>query len=157
MIISQTILISLQGRDVDLLLGLDMLKAHQACIDLEKGVLRIQGREVRFLSEHELPDKARDPLEPSLEASTSSGPPSSTPRTSSTPAPAAFPGGGRTIGSAPAGVTAGAPTIPPRSQRTPPSEQSIRLLMDLGATRELAISTLEAAGGNVDVAASLLF
>jgi len=40
--------------NVDLLLGLDMLKAHQACIDLEKSVLRIQGREVRFLSEHEL-------------------------------------------------------------------------------------------------------
>ena len=136
-----------------------MLKAHQACIDLEKNVLRIQGCEVPFLSEHELPDKARDPLEPSPEASSSSSPSSSTPRTSSTPAPAAFPGGGRMIGSAPAGGNAGAPAMnpPPRSQRTPPSEQSIRLLMDLGATRELAISTLEAAGGNVDVAASLLF
>jgi len=154
-----SLLILLQGRDVDLLLGLDMLKAHQACIDLEKNVLRIQGREVPFLSEHELPDKARDPLEPSVEATTSSGPSLSTPRSASTPAPAAFPGGGRTIGSAPAGGGAGAPTTntPPRPQRTSPSEQSIRLLMDLGATRELAISTLEAAGGNVDVAASLLF
>jgi DNA damage-inducible protein 1 len=36
-----------------------MLKRHQACIDLEKNVLRIQGREVRFLAEHELPNKAR--------------------------------------------------------------------------------------------------
>ena len=49
----------MQGRDVDLLFGLDMLKRHQACIDLEKNVLRIQGREVRFLAEHELPNKAR--------------------------------------------------------------------------------------------------
>lgn len=48
-----------QGRDVDLLFGLDMLKRHQACIDLEKNVLRIQGREVPFLAEHELPNKAR--------------------------------------------------------------------------------------------------
>jgi len=29
--------------------------------------------------------------------------------------------------------------------------------MDLGVSREVAISTLDAAGGNVDVAASLLF
>jgi DNA damage-inducible protein 1 len=29
--------------------------------------------------------------------------------------------------------------------------------MDLGATREVAISSLDAAGGNIDVAASLLF
>lgn len=49
----------LEGRDVDLLFGLDMLKRHQACIDLEKNCLRIQGREIRFLSEHELPAKAR--------------------------------------------------------------------------------------------------
>ena len=43
-----------------------MLKAHQVCIDLEKNVLQIQGREVRFLSEHELPDKARNSYEPGL-------------------------------------------------------------------------------------------
>ena len=32
---------TIEGRDMDLLLGLGMLKAHQACIDLEKSVLRI--------------------------------------------------------------------------------------------------------------------
>ena len=50
----------MEGRAVDFLFGLDMLKAHQACIDLEKGVLRIQGREVAFLPEHELPPNARN-------------------------------------------------------------------------------------------------
>jgi DNA damage-inducible protein 1 len=148
----------MEGRDVDLLLGLDMLKAHQACIDLEKGVLRIQGREVRFLSEHELPDNARDPREPPQAAISSGGPSVSTPSTSSLPAPAAFPGGGRTIGSAPAGTSAPTTSSPPRPlQRAPPSEQSIQILMDFGATREMAIRTLEATGGNVDMAASLLF
>ena len=38
-----------------------MLKAHQAYINLEKNVLRIQGREVSFLAEYELPDKVRNP------------------------------------------------------------------------------------------------
>ena len=45
----------MEGSNVDLLFGLDMLKAHQACIDLEKNCLRIRGREVSFLPEHEIP------------------------------------------------------------------------------------------------------
>jgi len=48
----------MEGCDVDLILGLDVLKKHKACIDLDKYVLRIQTREVRFLSEHELPGGA---------------------------------------------------------------------------------------------------
>ncbi|POW06708.1 hypothetical protein PSHT_10253 [Puccinia striiformis] len=50
----------MEGKGVDLLFGLDMLKRHQAIIDLSKNALIIQGKEVRFLSEHELPDKAKD-------------------------------------------------------------------------------------------------
>ena len=135
---------------MDLLLGLDMLKAHQACIDLEKNVLRIQGREVRFLSEHELPDKARDPihLDPATEGPVPEVP---APPAAASSSSSSFPDGGRSLGAAP---VRGAP------QRTPSSnhpEASIQMLMDLGATRELAISTLDASGGNVDVAASLLF
>ena len=41
-----------------------MLKRYQACIDLQKNALVIQGREIRFLSEHELPKNA---LEEELE------------------------------------------------------------------------------------------
>jgi DNA damage-inducible protein 1 len=156
-----------QGRDVELLLGLDMLKGHRACIDLEKNVLRIQGREVSFLSEHELPERAKDPTELAdmLEGSVAPGPGTSS--SSSNPGPSnsrnstsvSFPGGGRSLGSPPANL-AGAGNIagsnrPPASSGYP--ESSIRTIMDLGVSREVAISTLEAAGGNLDVAASLLF
>ena len=41
--------------------SLDVLKTNQACIDFEKNVLRIRGREVRFLDEHELPEMVRVP------------------------------------------------------------------------------------------------
>lgn len=124
-----------------------MLKAHQACIDLEKNVLRIQGREVRFLSEHELPEKARimdsgaeDPDAPS--SSSSAGPSKPAP-------PASFPGGGNTLGRSPAPAGAGR-GAPPVSRQAPPAqatsqfpESSISTLMDLGATREVAISNFE--------------
>ena len=157
-----------------------MLKAHQACIDLEKNVLRIQGREVRFLSEHELPEKARimdsgaeDPNAPV--SSSSVGPSRSAPL-------ASFPGSGDTLGRPPAPSGAGRGAPPVSRQATPAQgasqfpESSIATLMDLGVTREVAISTLNAAGGNItsfphptdtnypsisignlDVAASLLF
>jgi DNA damage-inducible protein 1 len=130
-----------------------MLKAHQACIDLSKNVLRIQGREVQFLSEHELPDKARNPaqLAEALEAGSSGAQPLG----SNTQPP--FPGGGNTIGGSPASLPGARPAAVSRAVSTAHSEPNIRILMDLGATRELAISTLEAAGGNIDVAASLLF
>ncbi|KAG5880649.1 hypothetical protein JTB14_022815 [Gonioctena quinquepunctata] len=51
----------LEEQPMDMLLGLDMLKRHQCCIDLEANVLRIgtTRTETPFLSESELPDCAR--------------------------------------------------------------------------------------------------
>jgi hypothetical protein len=148
-----------------------MLKAHQACIDLEKNVLRIQTREVRFLHEHELPEKARimdsGADDPTLSAS-SAGPSSSgtgPAGRNQTPPTSSFPGGGRTLASTPgAGAGRVAAAARPGGRPAPApqaasrhSEEAIAMIMGLGATREVAISTLDAAGGNLEVAASLLF
>ncbi len=45
----------LEGDGPDLLFGLDMLKRHQAKIDLELNKLIISGDAIRFLDEHEIP------------------------------------------------------------------------------------------------------
>ncbi|XP_050307464.1 protein DDI1 homolog 2 isoform X2 [Anthonomus grandis grandis] len=51
----------LEEQPMDMLLGLDMLKRHQCCIDLHANVLRIgtTSTETPFLPESELPDCAR--------------------------------------------------------------------------------------------------
>lgn len=85
----------LEGQSVDLLFGLDMLKRHQACIDLSTNRLRIGTTEIPFLSEHQLPAKSRSPHdmapEPSSAAITptasSSAGPSSSKSAVHTPAP----------------------------------------------------------------------
>lgn len=100
----------LEGRDVDLLFGLDMLKRHQACIDLEKNCLRIQGREIPFLSEHELPAKARGMEELAEELEAASVVPGAKGIAPTTPNPApssstpSFPGAGHSL--APSGPSA---------------------------------------------------
>jgi DNA damage-inducible protein 1 len=141
---------------VDLLFGLDMLKAHQACIDLERNVLRIQGREVGFLPEHELPAQARQLEVPEATTSTpsTSGNRSEGASGSRSGGTSSFPGSGRPLGSVPGGTSA------PPSNPAPPNahpEEAVATLMGLGASREQAIQLLSAAGGNIDVAASLLF
>jgi DNA damage-inducible protein 1 len=118
----------MEGKDVDLLFGLDVLKRHLAIIDLEKNCLRIHGEEVTFLSEHELPDKAREKVIP----------------TSQEPGPSVQP--------------ASAPSAPTPSTATQKySDAIVKSLTDLGVSREEVIATLDACGGNPDVAANILF
>lgn len=141
-----------KGRDVDLLFGLDMLKAHQACIDLERNVLRIQGREVKFLAEHELPDKARFPEETVEIDSQAAGSSTENRGQQASKSKQQFPGGGNVLGRERTNLSQG-----PSSSRTSYSESDIKTLMDLGTTQEAAIRALDATNGNVEYAASILF
>lgn len=166
----------MEGRDVDLLFGLDMLKRHQACIDLEKNCLRIQGREIPFLAEHELPSFARGAAELASELEEASvkrgatGVAPTVPHDVVTPGLAhavaaggqsgtSFPGTGQAVGGA-APVAAGSTTTTTMGEShlsSPFPETDIQAIVNLGVSREQAIQTLTAAGGNVDMAASLLF
>ncbi|KAL7753827.1 DNA damage-inducible protein 1 [Sorochytrium milnesiophthora] len=148
----------MEGKGVDLLFGLDMLKRHQAIIDLEKNVLRIQGAEIRFLSEHELPDKARD-FENTPEEVTAAGSSSQAEASSSSNAPLQPP-------SAPAAATPPSSSLSSSSSSTapaqPPSatavnEDHVQQLMALGVGRAEALQALKLADGNVDLAAGMLF
>ncbi|EPQ28228.1 uncharacterized protein PFL1_04055 [Pseudozyma flocculosa PF-1] len=235
----------MEGKGVEMLFGLDMLKRYQATIDLAQNSLVIQGNRIRFLDEHELPQEAKmeyevdengQPVPASAKpsgggapgagaaagalgaasananaaaadaaaksasfpgagqsiagigsgtAASSSGqaqpraapesygfsfshPPAAAAASSSSTAAAGGGGGGGAAAQSPATTspTAAARTAAPRgaagatgaaggASRWP--EASITSLMDLGASRVQAIGFLDAAGGNVEVAASLLF
>lgn len=145
----------MEGKDVDLLLGLDMLKKHQACIDLQKGKLIIRGNEVEFLGEADIPKNEEVyKEEPTIDgpAGKKIGAISGTvteSRSSESSANAAP----RAVQSNPAGgqqqqqSTIGPASFP---------KEDIEQLTNMGFSKEEAIHALEIAGGNVEVAAGLL-
>lgn len=162
-----------------------MLKRHQAIIDLAKDALVIQGREIRFLSEHELPKAFQGDDEMELDECACShltafasgsiadgavcyrqgnpipppAPPAA-PESTSNPAPAPatgapFPGSGHSLANP---TPAPAPSTPARAPAPAAfPEASITSLVNLGVTREEAIRYLEASGGNTEMAANLVF
>ncbi len=157
----------MEGKSVDLLLGLDILKGHQATIDLTRNKLIIQDEEVDFLGESEIPKETEDAVtrEPTVQ-----GPGGTTigARSGAVTAPSAAPAGA----SAPPNVAPSssaapsqraAPALPPRTAQPQSQaqqafpENDINTLMGLGFTRQAAINALEATGGNVEYAAGLLF
>ncbi|KAJ1667198.1 DNA damage-inducible protein 1 [Coemansia sp. RSA 1813] len=145
----QTLLCSftvMEGAHIGLLLGLDMLRRHQACIDLKKNALVINDELVDFLPEHQIPKDSQDndnPTDaPSALATTAQQPP---------PTPAR-PGGMTT-----ANAARGDQQQQQQQQTSTYSEATIKTIMDLGVSRNEAIRHLDAAGGNPEVAASLIF
>ncbi|EXJ69140.1 uncharacterized protein A1O5_08075 [Cladophialophora psammophila CBS 110553] len=159
----------MEGKDVDLLLGLDMLKRHQMCIDLKKNCLRIENDEIPFLPESELPKMMEEVLEnePKVE-----GPGGSTiGTTTGTVIPGASSAGQQSGSGQWSASTAGQPSTttpagPSVSQPganssnfgepRPITAESIAQVTELGFSREEAIAALRQAGGNVELAIGLL-
>ncbi|GAV50858.1 hypothetical protein ZYGR_0AD00410 [Zygosaccharomyces rouxii] len=128
--------------EVDLLLGLDMLKRHQALIDLGKDSLKIAGVETRFLGESEIPKAFTAQAPEAHQQKTEQGP-------------------GQTLGATPGGSapTPAAPRPSAARANRPKShdESNIKQLTDLGFSRSEAINALDQTDGNAELAASLLF
>lgn len=156
----------MEGKDVDLLLGLDMLKRHQACIDLRKGALIIQGEEVPFLGEADIP-KHMEPLDNEPTVAGPSGMRTGAISGAVSRAPEAEGGnskgkghalrGGAVAGMDGAPATASSTTTAATGSASSFPPEDIAKLMEMGMSREQAIHCLEAAGGNVLAAASMFF
>lgn len=163
----------MEGKNVDMLLGLDMLKRYQACIDLAKNALVIQGEVIPFLGEADIPKATEEALqdEPTID-----GPGGTTigQRTGAVSGPGtaqqrqgqAGPSGSQSGPSAPSPAPS-APQAAPAAQASQSRPQAplarsfprehIEQLVALGADEQKAIRALEATDGNVEYAASLIF
>lgn len=174
----------MEGKDVDLLLGLDMLKRFQALIDLKQNKLIFgDGNEVSFLGEADIPKYLEEAMqnEPTISGpnGTEIGAQSGTVKPAGSSAAAAasaassssntngaFRGQGQALG---ASSTSKAPAVngpshapTPAAQGSAPSQPShpkeaVDQLVSLGFGRAEAIQALDACGGNVEYAAGLLF
>ncbi|KAJ2794085.1 DNA damage-inducible protein 1, partial [Coemansia furcata] len=157
---SQSLLCSftvMEGAHIGLLFGLDMLRRHQMCIDLKQNALIIGEELIEFLPEHLAPKSIQDDDDPA----------STTPMVTPPVVPPQF------TSEPPGGMTASnlaqrqqyqqhqqyqPPQQQQQQQRAPSySEETISAVMALGVSRDEAIRHLDAAGGNPDVAASLIF
>ncbi|OAP59849.1 hypothetical protein AYL99_04851 [Fonsecaea erecta] len=163
----------MEGKDVDLLLGLDMLKRHQMCIDLKKNCLRIENDEIPFLPESELPKMMEEVLEnePKVAgpggstvgaktgtvmpgASTSSTQGRSGQASASTPGPSDR--SGSTATAIPSSVVQPHSGSSAFGEPQPITAETIAQVTELGFTREEAIAALQQTGGNVELAIGLL-
>lgn len=175
----------MEGKDIDLLFGLDMLKRYQACIDLFKNKLVFPSHEVPFLAEWEIPKHLEEAIvnEPTVPGpnGTEIGARSGAIRpagVNSNTASAASAGNSSAVGTgagigqtsgASASSSAGKDTTPRTVPKTVASlapapaeilrypQAAIDQLCGLGYSKERVVLALNASNGNVEYAAGFLF
>ena len=174
----------MEGKDVDLLLGLDMLKRHQMDISLRENCLKIQEESIPFLPESEIPKNFEEAMdnEPKIEGpagskigatsgvvsgpSTSGAASSSSstlPNRSTGPSSASSSSAPRInirpLGSQPQqqqSSSASRPQAPTQSLPAGVTAEAISKVTELGFTKEEAIQALSQVNGNVELAIGLL-
>lgn len=152
----------MEGKDVDLLLGLDMLKRYQASIDLGRNALVIQGDEVPFLGEADIPKHEEEALlgEPTVDGPSGLKTGAISGAVSHPGAPGSDAGNAAASSANPSPVTTTGSITGQQQQSTPdpasvpPSD--IERLTDMGFSREEAIQALTVAEGNFDTALAFL-
>ncbi|KAK6384832.1 hypothetical protein, variant [Exophiala oligosperma] len=150
----------MEGKDVDLLLGLDMLKRHQMCIDLQKNCLRVQEDEIPFLPESDIPKMMEEILENEPKVA---GPDGSTiGATTGTVEPHTETPTNSKSTAGPSGTSAqpsssqSAAAAGNFGQSQPITPESVAKITELGFSREEAIAALTQVDGNVELAIGLL-
>lgn len=144
----------MEGKHIDVLMGLDMLKRFQAVIDLKENVLKIADESVPFLGDAEIPQdhEANIQDEPELEGAdgarvgANSGTvthPADQPPSQAQPS--------QSESQIPAASPAAQEQLQPRIL-----EESIKTLTDMGFGRQEAVFALRNAGGNVETALGFL-
>jgi DNA damage-inducible protein 1 len=175
----------MEGKSVDLLLGLDMLKRYEACIDLKRNALIIMDGDkehaLKFLDESEIPKSGEfegeelvpgpDGTAVGVESGAVLKPEqvgdskllSNPPQAISFPsrAPATSASQGSSARQPPARALA--PPAPSGQARTsastlsPTQEQAVQQLVDMGFSRSEATEALVESGWNIDLAAGRLY